>query len=86
LGGLRSIRAVEVFARNNALAQRLGPNEYTIRVSADGLVWTDVYTAVNNGENDAIYAFPEIEARYVKLDVSKGWNDTAQIREVKIYP
>ncbi|WP_391570615.1 discoidin domain-containing protein [Cohnella sp.] len=86
LGGLRSIRAVEVFARNNALAQRLGPKEYTIRVSADGLVWTDVYTAVNNGENDAIYAFPEIEARYVKLDVSKGWNDTAQIREVKIYP
>ncbi|MFC5406695.1 discoidin domain-containing protein [Cohnella soli] len=86
LGSAKSVRAVEVFPRNNILAQKLGPKAFTIETSADGISWTTVYTAKNSGQNDVIYSFPAVNARYVKLNVSAGWNDTAQIREVRIYP
>ncbi|GGD59185.1 discoidin domain-containing protein [Paenibacillus nasutitermitis] len=85
LGSVQSIRAVEVFARNNTLAQKLGPKDFNILVSADGTTWTNVYTARSNGENEALYTFPAVNARYVKLDIATGWNNTSQIREVKIF-
>ncbi|MFC3798679.1 discoidin domain-containing protein [Cohnella sp. GCM10012308] len=85
LGAVKSVGAVEVFARNSAFAQKLGPADFSVQVSADGISWTTVYIAKNNGENDTTYTFPAASARYVKLDIASGWNGTSQIREVKIF-
>jgi hypothetical protein len=86
LGSAKTIGAVEVLSRNSTLGQKLGPKDFAIEVSTDGTTWRTVYTAINNGENDVIYAFPATSARYVRLNIASGWNNTAQIREVRVLP
>lgn len=85
LGSAKTVQAVEIFARNSSLAQKLGPQSFTIETSTNGTAWTTVYTAKNNGENDVTYTFPPINARYIKINITSGWNDTSQIREVKVF-
>lgn len=90
LGGLYVIDRVSLYW----YAQ---PAKYTVLVSADGVEWTTVYTALHNEKmnsatKDHIY-FDAIEARYVKYqqilrhvwEAEKGYQTSGNICEIEVY-
>lgn len=86
LGSAKDVTGVELFSRNNTLAQKLGPQSFDILVSLNGTDWINVYSALSDSEALARYTFPTVSARYVRLAITSGWNGSSQIKEVRLYP
>jgi hypothetical protein len=61
-----------------------GPRAYTVEISNDGASWTEV-AAIPDAPNDVVEStFPAVEARYVRLRITAGWDRIQPPRNVQV--
>jgi hypothetical protein len=68
-----------------------GPTAYTVSVSDDGAVWTDVAEVPSAADDTVTTTFPPMVARFVRLSVTGSWDwvqppRNVQIRSFIVYP
>lgn len=77
LGAVKPVDTMVMWPRDSQVSNGKGiPSAFTIRGSADGETWTDLYTATahNDGlpvEGPQTFAFPAGEYRYLKVDATE---------------
>ncbi|MFC3803655.1 discoidin domain-containing protein [Cohnella sp. GCM10012308] len=60
----------------------LGPKSFTVQTSTDAVNWSTFHTVTSQGNQAAQYAWSPVNARYVRLNVTSGYNGNAFIKEV----
>jgi hypothetical protein len=89
LGRSVSINRVDIYPAGTAYAMGDAfPRDFAIQVSLDGETWTDVVVETDYqgaGESVPTFTFDEVEARYVRLTVTRGSGNGFAIAEIEIY-
>lgn len=89
LGRTVSINRVDIYPAGTAYTMgEVFPRDFAIQVSLDGEDWTDVVVLTDYrdaGEAVPTFAFDDVEARYVRLTVTRGSGDGFAIAEIEIY-
>ncbi|MEN9580831.1 MAG: hypothetical protein RJA70_3840 [Pseudomonadota bacterium] len=88
LGSSKALNRVVIKHAEVSEFERTGYNTiaYTVEVSTDNTNWRTVASASGNAQNVTAHAFPQTNARYVRLNVVSGGVDgIARIYEFEVY-
>lgn len=89
LGGVKTIGEVATaHAEAGNEGADMNTQKYTISVSLDGVTFTEIAANKNNQLANSLDCFPAVDARYVRLSVTKpaqGSDTAARIYEVEVF-